>query len=56
MLWAHHRKQFKQRSYWSNEQLADVSSYAWYQSFFGTQDPWRQDYELMARAVRRVAI
>ena len=57
MLWAHHRKQFKSRWYWSNEQSAGVSSYAWNQSFDdGGQYDWRQDGEFMARAVRRVTV
>lgn len=57
MLWAYHRALFKQRYYWSNEQHAEVSSYAWSQSFYyGSQDYWRQDGKYMARAVRRVTI
>lgn len=57
MLWAQHRKQFKQRWYWSNEQRAEVSSYVWGQSFLnGYQYSWLQDDESLARAVRRVAI
>jgi len=57
MLWAHHRTLFKRDYYWSNEQLAEVSSCAWLQSFnYGLQNYWPQDYKRMARAVRRVTI
>ena len=57
MLWAHHRKLFKARWYWSNEQHAEDSSYAWLQSFnYGLQYYWLQVNKGMARAVRRVAI
>lgn len=57
MLWAHHRKQFKARWYWSNEQRAEDSSFAWGQSFdYGDQYYWLQDLKSMARAVRRIAI
>ena len=57
MLWAHHRKLFKARFYWSNEQPAEDSSFAWIQSFLiGYQGYWHQVSETMARAVRRVAI
>lgn len=57
MLWAHHRKLFKALWYWSNEQPADDSSYAWSQSFLsGYQDLWLQGNKFVARAVRRVAI
>ena len=55
MLWAHHRKFFQERAYWSNEQYAHDSDYAWYQSFInGYQGNWHKADETMARAVRRV--
>lgn len=57
LLFQHHRDEFQREVYWTNEQPADDSSSAWCQSFGnGTQTSWPQDYELMARAVRRVAI
>ena len=57
MLWAHHRKLFQQRAYWSNETYAGDSDCAWLQSFdYGDQGYWHKDYESMARAVRRVTI
>ena len=57
MLWAHHRKLFQERAYWSNEQCAHVSAYAWLQIFgYGTQGYWRKGIKYMARAVRRVTI
>jgi hypothetical protein len=38
LLFAHHKKQFEARAYWSNTQYADDSSYAWYQYFdYGTR-------------------
>ena len=55
MLWAHHRKHFQEPTYWSNEQCAQDSDYAWRQSFFnGNQYGWHKAGKLMARAVRRV--
>ena len=57
MLWAHHRKLFQERAYWSNEQFAGGSDYAWFQGFdYGYQLYWRKGDEFMARAVRRVTI
>ena len=55
MLWAHHRKLFQERAYWSNEQSAHDSGYAWGQSFSnGGQGDWRKTDKGMARAVRRI--
>ena len=55
MLWAHHRKLFRERYYWSNEQFAHDSGYAWGQSFYyGNQSRWHKAVKGMARAVRRV--
>jgi hypothetical protein len=57
MLWANHRDQFKQDWYWSNEIHQSGSSWAWYQYFnHGTQDTDYCNYELRARAVRRLPI
>ena len=48
---------FDEDWYWSSTQHAEVSRYAWSQSFLnGSQGDWHQDDKLMARAVRRVAI
>ena len=53
----HYRDEFQREVYWTNEQLAEVSSCAWLQSFSsGYQPLWRQGSKGMARAVRRVAI
>ena len=57
MLWAHHAGKFQKRYYWSNEQCADVSVYAWGQGFsYGNQYLWLKVSKLMGRAVRRVTI
>ena len=57
MLWAHHAGKFQKRYYWSNEQCADASGYAWGQGFFsGVQSYWHEGRKGMARAVRRVTI
>lgn len=48
---------FERDLYWTSTQDADVSSYAWSQSFGnGTQDTWLKASKTMARAVRRVTI
>jgi hypothetical protein len=57
LLFAHHKKQFQQRAYWSNTQTAGGSSFAWFQDFDdGSQDYHGKDGELRARAVRRVPL
>ena len=57
MLWANHRDQFQKDWYWSNEQHHSESGLAWYQNFStGYQDGYHKDYELRARAVRRLPI
>ena len=57
MLFASFKDQFKQVAYWSNQQHASVSGYAWFQGFgYGTQRDTRKDGELRARAVRRLVI
>jgi hypothetical protein len=51
------KSEFKEECYWSGEQHADDERWAWYQYFGnGNQNYDRKDYELRARAVRRVAI
>lgn len=50
-------EEFERDWYWSNQQHASVSGYAWYQSFsHGFQDNNRETYGLRARAVRRLVI
>ena len=48
---------FKKNWYWSSTPYAGYASYAWCQHFSnGYQYYYRKDYELRARAVRRVKI
>jgi len=57
MLWANHRDQFQKDFYWSNEIHHAESGWAWFQLFFtGRQGLSHKDYELRARAVRRLVI
>ena len=50
-------EEFKATWYWSNEQHAAVSDYAWFQTFLnGNQNYTNITTKLRARAVRRVAI
>lgn len=57
MLFAYHHDAFKPTWYWSNEQHAANSGYAWYQLFDGgSQYYGYASSELRARAVRRVPI
>lgn len=57
MLFAHHRDQFKEDWYWSNETHASDSDYAWSQSFYyGAQNYSHKTSKLRARAVRRLPI
>jgi hypothetical protein len=42
--------------YWTNEQHADNSAYAWLQHFHGHQDFYHKSDEYRARAVRRLLI
>jgi len=58
LLFLHHRALFKKDDVlWTNEQYAAFSGNAWGQYFYyGTQDYWYEGHELLARAVRRVAI
>ena len=51
------RDLFQKTAYWSGEQHASGSDYAWGQHFYdGSQYNWRKDGKLRARAVRRVPI
>jgi hypothetical protein len=46
---------FQKEWYWSCEQHADDSDYAWYQFFgYGNQNNWHKGSNNRARAVRRV--
>lgn len=57
LLFANLKEQFDERAYWSCEQHASYSAYAWYQFFIhGNQHNNGTDGKLRARAVRRVAI
>jgi len=57
LLFATMKDEFKEEAYWTNEQHAAYSGYAWYQSFnYGFQHNSNKSAELRARAVRRLAI
>lgn len=57
LLFANLKAEFQPRWYWSGEQHADYSVYAWNQRFNGGyQGLNRKSYEGRARAVRRIII
>ena len=57
LLFANVPELFQPECYWSGEQSASESGYAWSQGFrTGGQDDWSTDSELRARAVRRLSI
>lgn len=57
LLFANLKEQFKESYYWSSEQQAYNSHYAWYQYFGnGYQSGDIKNVELRARAVRRLEI
>lgn len=57
LLYANLNEQFEGSWYWSSEQHASVSHYAWYQYFYdGIQGLNLKSAELRARAVRRIPI
>jgi hypothetical protein len=57
LLYANLKGKFQNDWYWSGEQHAVDSAYAWFQNFFnGYQDTLSKSAELRARAVRRVSI
>lgn len=57
MLYAQHKEEFKKDWYWSCEQHASVSDFAWCQDFDnGYQDYYDITSTLRARAVRRLPI
>jgi hypothetical protein len=57
LLYANLKEAFEPTWYWSSEQHASNSDYAWYQEFSnGGQYCYGKSYEMRARAVRRVLI
>lgn len=57
LLFANVPELFKPEAYWSCEQHASISSYAWRQDFDdGYQSYWVKDVQLRARLVRRLVI
>ena len=57
LLWVNAKDQFQPSWYWSSEQHAANSGYAWVQYFTdGSQNSYGTNGRLRARAVRRVAI
>ena len=57
LLFANLKGQFEPTWYWSGEQHASDSSYAWYQGFsYGCQGSYHKLSKLRARAVRRVKV
>ena len=57
LLFHTQRGEFKRDYYWTSEQPADDPAYAWFQNFgWGFQGCNRTDFQLFARAVRRVPI
>jgi len=57
LLFNQSKDQFKPEWYWTNEQHASNSSYAWCQNFsHGYQGDFSKSIELRARAVRRLVI
>ena len=58
LLFAHAKDHFQQEWYWTREQHAAYSDYAWYQSFSNGNQyiTSYKRYQLRARAVRRLII
>lgn len=57
LLFANLKEQFQPRWYWSGDQHASGSVYAWVQGCYsGTQDDGHKDNGFRARAVRRLVI
>ena len=57
LLFATMKDQFEKEWYWTNEQRADTSDYAWMQYFDnGGQYNGRKSNEYRARAVRRLSV
>lgn len=57
LLFAAMKNEFKEEWYWTREQHAAYSDYAWLQGFaYGSQYDYDTDGKFRARAVRRLAI
>jgi hypothetical protein len=57
LLYANLKEHFQERAYWSGEQRAADSDYAWHQHFgYGCQGSSHKGLQLRARAVRRLEI
>ncbi|MCY0854286.1 DUF1566 domain-containing protein [Cupriavidus sp. D39] len=57
LLFANLKEEFESAWYWSGEQYAGPSNYAWLQNFsVGAQYYGRKSYEFRARAVRRLVL
>ena len=57
ILFGNLRDQFEPEWYWSREQLAALSDYAWVQTFgYGNQVSYHESVDYRARAVRRLII
>ena len=57
LLYANLKSEFKETWYWSAQLRESVPDYAWSQGFsYGYQSSYGRDYELRARAVRRLII
>jgi hypothetical protein len=57
LLWVNAKGQFQADWYWSCEQHASLSDYAWMQDFVnGNQNGYLKSYTNRARAVRRLKI
>lgn len=57
LLFATMKDEFEEAAYWTREQYASDSGYAWYQNFlYGGQNYYDTSYKRRARAVRRLPI
>lgn len=57
VLFKNAKDQFKEAAYWTGEQPAGTSDYAWYQYFYdGNQNYWHRGSAYHARAVRRIPL
>lgn len=57
ILFGNLKEEFEEAYYWSCEQHASFSDFAWYQHFTsGTQHDWSKDSQVRARAVRRILV
>ncbi len=51
------KDQFEEDWYWTGDEFSSAPGWAWFQDFgFGSQDDYRKDYGIRARAVRRLPI